>query len=417
MKTVGLVVEYNPLHNGHVYHFEKAKEASGAQAAIAVMSGHFLQRGEPALVNKWARTEMALRMGVDVVIELPLAYACQPAEWFAYGAVRLLDATGVVDSLCFGSEDGRIAPFEQLADALYKEPEAFQASLKEHLKLGVSYPAAYAAAAAEFARARSSEDLFLEPLRLDQPNNSLGLHYLIALRRIGSRMQPLTLARHKAGYHDTESADGTIASATAIRRILEEQGISGIEAFVPPYTLDILRREQDAGRCPITWEHFLQPLIAGIVTRSESELAALHEVTEGLEYRIKRLLPTLALAQPDTVRQFLEALKTKRYTKTKLQRTLLSIVLNRQKHDYTAEKLTNGVAALRVLGFTPQGRELLKAMKLRAKLPIVTKVTRGPLEALTMDLRATAAYAMGYKHCSARDLLRDYYEPPIQLTT
>lgn len=420
MKTVGLIVEYNPLHNGHVYHFEKAKQASGAEASVAVMSGHFLQRGEPAVANKWARAEMALRMGADVVIELPAAYACQPAEWFAYGAVSLLEATGVVDSLVFGSEDGRIAPFEALADALYREPEAFQAALKLRLKQGASYPSAYAAAAAELLARRDplAAAAPCPALELDQPNNSLGLHYMLALRRIASSIRPLTIARHKAGFHEAQASDERIASATAIRRIIEgPDGLAGIAPYVPSYTLDILRREQEAGRAPLNWEHFAGQLLTGIVTRSAAELSALHEMNEGIEHRIKRLLPELDLSSPRPVNRLLEALKTKRYTRTKLQRTLLSIVLNRQKHDFSPQKLAAGVTYLRVLGFSAKGQALLKDMQRKAAVPIVTKVARATSDYLALDLRATAVYTLGCRHSGARELHRDYYEPPLRIGT
>jgi predicted nucleotidyltransferase len=137
MKTVGLIVEYNPLHNGHSYHFHQSKKSSGADAAVAVMSGHFLQRGEPAMVDKWARAEMALRMGVDLVLELPVAFSTQPAEWFAFGAVSALDATGIVDCLCFGSESGDIRWLHAVADAVFEESAAFQALLQQELKAGM----------------------------------------------------------------------------------------------------------------------------------------------------------------------------------------------------------------------------------------------------------------------------------------
>src|SRR5690554_6939007 len=153
VKTVGIIVEYNPLHYGHVYHFRQSKINANAEAVVAIMSGNFLQRGEPALLNKWARAEMALHMGVDLVIELPVAYAAQPAEWFAYGAVSALHNTGVVDSLCFGSESGEINGLISLAHKLHQEPVTFKHSLKERLKQGMNYPAAYSAAVQDLIRA------------------------------------------------------------------------------------------------------------------------------------------------------------------------------------------------------------------------------------------------------------------------
>src|SRR5690625_4997497 len=143
MKTVVLIVEYNPLHNGHVFHFQQAKKKTSADAVVAVMSGNFMQRGEPALIDKWARTEMALNMGIDLVIELPIAFATQPAEWFAFGAISALDATGVVDTLCFGSESGELTWLEDLAKVLYDEPSELKVRLQHELETGASYPSAY----------------------------------------------------------------------------------------------------------------------------------------------------------------------------------------------------------------------------------------------------------------------------------
>src|SRR5690625_319894 len=134
VRTVGVIVEYNPFHNGHRYHLQQAKEATSAQAVVDVMSGYFLQRGEPALIDKWSRTEMALRGGADLVLELPMMYACQPAEWFAFGAVATLEATGIVDALCFGSESGELDWMLELAATLAQEPPSFRATLQHYLK-------------------------------------------------------------------------------------------------------------------------------------------------------------------------------------------------------------------------------------------------------------------------------------------
>jgi len=420
MRTVGIIVEYNPLHNGHVYHFRRAKETSGAEACVAVMSGHFLQRGEPAIVNKWARAEMALRMGADLVIELPVAYSSQPAEWFAYGAVALLESTGVVDSLVFGSEDGRIEPLLAMAEMLSEESDAFQIALKEELKKGGSYPSAYAAAASQLAEQGGPSD---ERLRLDLPNNSLGLHYLIALHRLGSSIQPMTVTRTKAGYHQEDISDERIASATAIRKLVfgsEGSGVSweDIAPYIPEYTLDILRRESAAGRGPLEWSRYSQPLLARLLSSSPEELSLHHEVTEGLEHRILQALQRFT-GEGDaagwSVEALLAELKTKRYTHTKLQRTLLRILLSHRKHELTREKLSAGPEYLRILGFSSKGRELLRLMKHKAKLPVLTKVGGERFADLDMDIRATGIYALGYQQAGSRDWFRDYFEAPIQI--
>jgi predicted nucleotidyltransferase len=409
MKTVGIIVEYNPLHNGHVLHFRESKRAAEADAVVAVMSGHFLQRGEPAVVNKWARTEMALLMGADLVLELPVAYSSQSAEWFAYGAVSALEATGIVDALCFGSESGDIAWMDKLSALMHEESGEFHALIREKLKTGIPYPAAYSQAVARYVPGT-------DPHELAKPNNTLGLHYLIALRRLKSGIRPMTIARKKAEYNQTYIDDEQIASATAIRRILlEDRRLESIRPYVPPSTYHILQREWNSGRAPVSWESFAQPLLHQLLSRSARELAEFYEVTEGLEYRIKQALPSLRPDQPGLMEQLLQLLKTKRYTRTKLQRMLLRIMLNHKKDQLSANILRQGVPYLRVLGFSATGRKLLKRMKRTAKVPVLTKVTREVSPMLQMDIQATSLYALGFASLTSADLFRDYYEPPIRI--
>ncbi|MBC8080671.1 MAG: nucleotidyltransferase [Gorillibacterium sp.] len=423
MRIVGLVVEYNPLHNGHVHHFQEAKRLTGAEAVIAVMSGPFLQRGEPAIASKWARAEMALHMGADVVIELPVAFSAQPAEWFAYGAVSALEATGLTDAIVFGSESGVIHRFQELAERLYEEPVEFRDLLRAQLVRGIGYPAAYAAATAAFVGGSTDEGLLV------QPNDILGLHYCLALRRIGSRMVPLTIARTGAGYHEREAAGGALASATAIRRLLMggvnslaaagaaaelAAGLAAARPFIPAYTHDILQREWAAGRGPIDWERFAAPLLHVLLTRSPQDLVKICEVTEGLEHRIKGALPTLDYEEGNLVQQLLDAIKTKRYTSAKLQRTLLRILLDHSKADLSREVLSKGVPYLRILGFSTRGRQLLKQMKSTASVPIVIKATKETSPLLTLDLRAAAIYALSGPVPESRELFRDYYQAPLQ---
>lgn len=417
MRTVGIIVEYNPLHNGHVHHFEASMRAAKADACIAVMSGHFLQRGEPAIVNKWARTEMALRMGVDVVIELPVAYACQPAEWFAYGAVRLLDATGVVDALCFGSEGGSLEPLARLAKALHREDSSFRSLMQEELKHGVSYPAAYAAAARRFGVSGP-----MPPM--DQPNAILGLHYLMALERLQSPIEPLATPRRMAGYYQADITDSAIASATALRQMLFRSGwrapepddLQSIAPYVPASTLEILQREMEAGRGPLCWEHFALPLFSQLLSRTEEELRSIHEVTEGLEYRLKDVLCRMPPDPPSPVEELLALLKTKRYTRTKLQRMLLRILLGHPRAALERDRLQAGPPCLRILGFSSKGRVLLKQMRQTAALPVITRAAAAEDPSwLDMDIRAGSVYSLGYSLLTPGQWQRDFREPPLQL--
>jgi len=411
VRTVGIVVEYNPLHNGHLYHIQQSRKITGADAVVAVMSGHFLQRGEPALADKWARTEMALRAGCDLVLELPVAYSAQPAQWFAYGAVAVLEATGVVDALCFGSESGELAPLLRIARLLAEEPQAFGDRLSGLLKAGLPYPSAYSEAVRSYL---SDAGLAVDAgFRLDQPNHTLGLHYLLALLRLGSSIEPFSIRREKSGYNQTTITDRRIASATALRKLLSERAeVAALAPYVPASTLEILAREAAAGRAPVTWESFARPLLHRLLQSREADLAAFAEVTEGLEFRIRQSLRTL----PEySVEALLAALKTKRYTRTKLQRMLLRILLGHRKDELAPERLASGIEYIRVLGFGEKGRELLRRMKKTAAVPVIQSAAEGDWPYLRLDAEATALYSLAFDAPAPADAWRDYTRPPVRV--
>ncbi len=410
MRTVGLVVEYNPFHNGHLYHLQQSKKITGAEAAVAVMSGHFLQRGEPALADKWARAEMALRAGCDLVLELPAAYSSQPAQWFAYGAAAVLDAAGVVDTLCFGSESGDLEALKEAAAVLSDEPEPLARNLQRRLRQGLPYPSAYTAAAQALLAERGMSSLSFS---LKEPNHTLGLHYLMALRQLGSRIVPYTVRREKTGYNQADITDAAIASATALRRQLAESGSwEALAPYVPAFTLEILQREAEAGRAPVDWESFSRPLFHELLRSGPQELARYAEVTEGLEHRIRRTADGLEEWRVGTL---LEKLKTKRYTRTKLQRVLTRILLGHTKEQLAPARLAAGVQYIRVLGFTARGRQLLRDMREKAAVPVVLSAARGQWEYLAMDARASAVYSLGFRMPDPADARRDYTRPPVRI--
>ena len=301
------------------------------------MSGPFLQRGEPAIASKRARAEMALAMGVDLCLELPVTYAVQPAEWFAYGAVAILEATGVVNCLSFGSESGTLEQILPLSRSLANESGELRSEIEKRLREGMNFPSAYGAAAAPYSVSPNRRLPICKSAHA--PNNSLGLHYLIALERLGSRITPYTIPRENAQYHDPLPGASSIASATAIRNIILSEGLEAARPYMPEFTHSIMEREIKSGRAPVHWEQFRQPLFQTLLTHTPARLEGLLEVTEGLEHRVQRSL--FQLEQP-TVDALLEALKTKRYTRTKLQRMLLHIMLNHDKASMNREELAKG---------------------------------------------------------------------------
>lgn len=414
MRTVGLIVEYNPFHNGHRYHLQQSRKITGAEAVVAVMSGNFLQRGEPALLDKWYRTRMALEGGCDLVIELPVAYATHAAEWFGYGAVALLEATGVVDAFCFGSESGELGLLLEAAELLADEPQGFKDSLKQLLDTGINYPSAYSEAISASLSNLGRTDAASFSFAL--PNHTLGLHYLIALKRLNGKMEPFTIAREKAQYSQETVTDNRIASATAIRKLLlEERRLEAIGSYVPESTHRILAEAWEAKRCPVSWDGFVAPLLHAALTRTAEELSGYRDIAEGLEHRLLRSLPLMKSMQFE---ELLLLLKTKRYTRTRIQRALLSLLLGHAKPSFTPDKLAGGVQYIRVLGFTERGKQLLRRMRKEAKLPVLLSAARASerYPYLELDTRASAVYLLAQGPSAPSEaLFRDFKEKPVTL--
>ena len=279
MKIVGLIAEYNPFHNGHRYHIEQAKEITGADYVIVIMSGNFVQRGDTSLINKWVKTEMALKAGVDLVIELPTVYALSSAENFADGAVKILNSLGVVDFISFGSEIGEITPLNDIANILYKEPKEFSSLITAQLKSGLSYPRAREIALSQFF---GTSQKYSEIL--NSPNNILGVEYLKALKRRRSHIRPLTIKRDYSDYNSTKVKNG-IASATAIRTMIENK--KNVHYVVPYETYELLDEEINNGRIISNLSVFEKEIIYTLRKMTLSEIANLPDVSEGLENKIK----------------------------------------------------------------------------------------------------------------------------------
>lgn len=406
MKVAGIIVEYNPLHYGHLLHLQRTREQSGCDAVVAVMSGGFTQRGEPAIFSKWARTEMALHAGCDLVIELPSAYTVQPAEWFAYGAVSLLQATGIVDSLVFGSESGSLSQLKPLADLLTNESPELRQHIQNYLKEGISYPAALSHAVASLYSIPDEPSSLLA-----QPNNTLGLQYMIALNRLNSSIIPATIQREQSNYHDLQPTHEKIASATAVRQLLFNDADQAA-AYLPASTMQIIRHEIAAGRGPVELNQLWQSLFQIIVTHSPEQLAVYYDMSEGLEYRFKKIVSNLANG---SITELIAALKTKRYTYTRLQRLIAHLLLGHTKAELNIAQLEQGPAYIRVLGFTSTGRELLRQMKKTASLPVITRPTDTDHPHIELDIRATAMQAACFATQQPQSLYSDYKQSPIRI--
>lgn len=420
MKVVGLVVEYNPFHNGHLYHLQQAKASTQAEYVVCIMSGNFLQRGEPALLNKWARSEMALKAGADLVFELPVAFATQSAEGFAQGAIASLDALGIVTHLCFGSEIGQIEELQTLADICSIEDDHLQALHQKHLKTGLSYPSARTNALKEYFSQRKDLKLGQDlENQLIKPNNILGLQYLIALKRLNSQIEPVTLQRVKAEYHDENFNDESIASATAIRQSLATNNqLKAIAPFVPTSTFEILEREFSQGRGPVFPEHLFPFIQMKLRTTPLEELNQALRGYEGLENRLweKSMTET-------TWKTYLESVKSKRYTFTRLQRLLFHLTIGYSQENWQTFK-KQGPQYLRLLAYSQKGRPLLKEIKQKGSLPLISGMGGFLKQSdqltktmLSLDITASNLYTLLYPNKNQALGNLDFSIPPLSVPT
>ncbi|EMA6341285.1 nucleotidyltransferase [Bacillus cytotoxicus] len=381
MKASGIIVEYNPFHNGHVYHVQQTKKLTQCDVTIAVMSGSFLQRGEPALVSKWHRTKMALAGGIDLVVELPYAFATQKAETFANGGISILNALGVSD-ICFGSEDGHVQNFYNTLSLQQKKQNTFHQLVQQYISEGNSYAKATSEAFSHILSGHNTIDM-------SQPNNILGLHYIQAILSQKSMIRAHTIKRFAAHYHDESFTDKHIASATSIRKqlFIEDCSFTSIDPFVPNCTSSLLEEYYHVYHVLHNWETYFPLFKYKLLTMSAKELQHIYEMEEGLEHRI------LAKIQHATsFLTFMEAIKTKRYTWTRLQRVCTHILTNTTKEEIESAAIENHAPYIRLLGMSQKGQSYLSKNKKQISLPLLTHTKTFEHPVLNIERRANAVY-------------------------
>ena len=376
MNVIGIVAEYNPFHLGHALHVEKTRSMMGETApVVCVMTGDFVQRGAPALLSKHARAEAAVRSGVNLVLELPLAWSLSSAEGFARGAVSMLAATGVVDVISFGSEAGQLAPLQALAEALDK-PET-DARIVEELRRGDGYAAARQRALACTVGETAAK-------QIGRPNNILAVEYLRAMRA-HPQLRPFTIAREGAGHDETGAASSALRSASELRdKCLLGKDISD---WLPPESAAILAREQQAGHGPVGETALETALLSRLRMLPREAFSALPDASEGLGDRLYHAVQT----QPG-LEQILTAAKSRRYALSRLRRMCWCAALGVRQGDAAGTP-----PYLRVLAADDAGRALLRQMAACAALPVVTK----PAAVHQLDTQAQRVFEAG---TAARDL-------------
>lgn len=393
----GIITEYNPFHKGHEYHLQKAKYDTDASGIVCVMSGNFMQRGIPGIVDKWKRTEMALRNGVDLVLELPLVYSVSSAEHFAFGSVSLLHSLGIVDYLYFGSEEGSIDTLEDIARTLVSEPYEYKNLLKTNLKLGLPFHTSRAKALNDYLNSNSVLDV------LSNSNNILGIEYIKALVALDSSIVPKTLKREGSSYNDA-NLNSFFSSATSIRKHLKENSLSELTSMLPKASYDILYNLSSSNYPFIFEEDMFKYIKYKLFTNGES-LLKLPDISEGLENKILKEISTSS-----SLNELILNSKSKRYTYTRINRILAQSFLNLENFDLFSLSKTP-VPYARVLGFNSTGQNMLKKIKANSDIRIITKVPKNNLcDHMKIDILGTKAYSLLNPKINPMD---DYLKSPI----
>ena len=410
MKILGIIAEYNPFHNGHSYQIQKAKQITNADAVVVIMSGNFVQRGEPAILDKWTRTHMTLCSGADIVIELPVIYATASAEYFAYAAVKLFHDMGIITDICFGSELGEIAPLQQIAELLLQEPEQFRKNLKQQLQKGISYASARCIALSQYYP-NSEKILF-------QPNNILAVEYLKALLKLNSNICPHTIARKNSDYNSIALHHKNMASASALRNAIAQNNINQINQYIPSECYTILCESISQGKAPIFLEQFTSALHYCIRNKTPEEIKNIFEVTEGLENRIYKAFDTQY-----ELKDIISFIKTKRYTQTHIQRILLHILLQIQKEDILYFNDTIYCPYIRVLGFRREKQHILSLLKKQSALPLLTNLKQYQTildkkgqYLLSLETKSTDIYFMASPNKIYRRIHQDFTQPMVMIS-
>ena len=351
MNIAGITAEYNPFHTGHAYQISALKAQLGPDTSVvAVMSGSWVQQGRPAVTDKWTRARMALNGGADLILELPTVWAAASAESFARMAVELLCRCGVIDTLCFGSETGELAPLLAAAECL--DSPDYPEQLRKALEGGASFAAARQAAVEALIGPAGAA--------LASPNNNLGVEYLRALRSLHSNIKPVTIRREGAAHNSLDRTGEGFRSATQLRQHLARGEWEAVRPYVPAGNLDVLQSAPLAD--PRLGE---RAVLACLRKMTAEDWAKLPDAGagEGLPQRLER-----AGRQCRSLDDFFTLAKTRRYAMARLRRMALWAFLGLTAADVPAEP-----PYLRVLGFNARGREVLKQMKTTAQLPILTK--------------------------------------------
>ncbi len=375
MEKIGIICEYNPFHNGHLYHLRKIKEKYPDSLIVLVMSSCFTQRGNISILTKEEKTRIALNYGIDLIVELPFVFASQSADVFAKGAIAILKELDV-DYLVFGSETNDVTKLEEMANIQLNNSQ-YEELVKEYIKEGISYPTAMSKAIKKITN-----------LDITTPNDLLGLSYIKEIIRQKTKIIPITIKRTN-DFHSTD-LKGQIVSATAIRKALKED--KDIKDFVPEITYNFLKKKK---------EYNYYPLLKYKVITEKEAIKRYQTVDEGIENRIIN-----NINKCQTTSELIEKIKTKRYTYNKLSRMLIHILTSLTKEEGQDQELKY----IRILGFNDKGKDYLNKIKKQVKIPIITNIKKKDEELLDIDIRIEKIYNL-----ITNNDFNSYKNPPIQI--
>lgn len=415
MNIIGVIAEYNPFHNGHKYLLESVKTKFNPDGIICIMSGNFVQRGEPAIFSKWARTKMALYSGVDLVLELPTCFATSTAEIFAESALSLFEQIKVVKGISFGVESDCHRELLYLGKLLYDEPMLFKKNLKKYLKTGITFAAAREKAIMKYLESVNTPFSYNKLSKLlKKPNFILALEYTKAINKLDSDINILPILRRGASYHE-KNVNTEFPSATAIRAALksikDKNGdyskliFDKMSKGTPYWCQKIIYDEIKSGRGPVFLDD-IEPYVLYVLRRTPAtEITKFFDVKEGLQNRIKR-----SALMSTNINELVENIKSKRYPETKIQRILVHILLDIKKDIVFQRK----PLYIRILGLTPTGGKIIKAIKKQSDIPIITRTAsyknlKGKAKSMfEIDLLSSDVYSLFFTNPRSRQGAQDF---------
>lgn len=356
MKTLAIIAEYNPFHNGHLYQLEKAKEITNSTYALTIMSGNFLQRGDAAMWDKYTRAKMAVSQGMDLVLELPFAYSTGSAHDFATGAINILNSLNSIDFLCFGAEDSDFDLLSSVADIVLYEPEIYKYRLKEYIESGYSYPVSRSKALSDYMKDSSVDSI------VKKPNNILAIEYLCALKKTNSKIVPILIKRSNSNYHDT-TLNGCISSATAIRASIGKD-IKSVINNVPEKVFEIIQNCFNI-TSPID-SSLLTPFLQCKLLEN-NDYTNICDINESISNKLKQM--SLNISFNEATLQ----LGTKEITNSRVSRALIHLITEYTEADRKLFKDNNYALYANILGFRKSSSPLIRHISENSLIPLITK--------------------------------------------